>query len=76
MRKSRIQVSELIQQNLVTLCSRSLDAALHNQAALSILLIVCTLQTLSVEFSTRYIMVEIVVTSWAPLHLLAIVIVF
>ena len=76
MRKSRIQVSELIQQNLIALCRRSLDAALHNQAALSILLIICTLQTLSVEFSTRHIMVEIVVTSWAPLHLLAIVIVF
>ena len=75
-RKSRIQVSELIQQNFVSLCGGSLDAALHDKATLSVLLIICTLQALSVEFSTRDIMVEIVVTRWTPLHLLAIVTVF
>ena len=69
-------MSELIQQNFVSLCSRSLDAALHYEATLSVLLIICTLETLSVEFSFRNIMVEIIVTLWAPLHFLAIVTVF
>jgi hypothetical protein len=75
-RKSWVQVSELIQQNLIALCGGSLDAALHDKATLSVLLIVCTLQALSVEFSTRDIMVEIIITGRAPLHFLAIVTVF
>lgn len=76
MRKSRVQVSELIQQNLITLCCSSLNAALHYKAALGVLLIICTLPTLSVEFFTRDIMEEIIITNRAPLHFLAIVLSF